>query len=100
MIRPPSIATRTATPFPVTTLFRSGDYKTDRTWNVAGRQGSESDTIFATDLFVPTHRVYLMSNGMVGNRLAGQVCNGEVTDRWPVFPLLRDRKSTRLNSSH
>src|SRR3546814_4169169 len=78
----------------------AGDYKIDRTWNVAGMQGSGSDTIVATDLFVPTHRVYLMSNGMVGNRLAGQVCNGEVTGRWPVFPLLRDRKSTRLNSSH
>jgi alkylation response protein AidB-like acyl-CoA dehydrogenase len=63
----------------------------DRTWNVAGMQGSGSDTIVATDLFIPTQRVYLMSNGLAGNRMPGQVCNGEVTDCWPVFPLLRSK---------
>jgi 3-hydroxy-9,10-secoandrosta-1,3,5(10)-triene-9,17-dione monooxygenase len=69
----------------------ASDFKIERTWRVAGMKGTGSDTIVAKDLFVPAERVYLMKNGMVGNRMPGQKLSGSITDRWPVFALLRSK---------
>jgi alkylation response protein AidB-like acyl-CoA dehydrogenase len=67
------------------------DFKIEHTWRVVGMKGTGSDTLIAKDLFVPSDRVYLMKNGLVGNRMPGQKLCAAVTDRWPVFALLRSK---------
>src|SRR3546814_20518074 len=100
MIRHPPISTRTDTPFPYTTLFRtvfqyenssSGEYRIDRfpgqerVGLVGGRSG------------------HGFKNGpAVGKRVAAHILDEDlaVEPRFSFASKGTDRKSTRLNSSH
>ena len=46
-----------------TFLLPKSDYRIDRTWNVAGLQGTGSHNIVVDGAFVPEHRTHKMSDG-------------------------------------
>jgi 3-hydroxy-9,10-secoandrosta-1,3,5(10)-triene-9,17-dione monooxygenase len=66
------------------------DVSIDLTWDVAGLKGSGSDTIVATDLFVPPERVYEF-RGTIGVREPGARHVGEASDFWPYLPALKSK---------
>src|SRR3546814_16746919 len=90
IIRPPPSSTRTDTLFPYTTLFRS------MTSSFAMRPGLLREVGQGR----PTSRVFCHVAGpgakfpLIGLHGCGQHAGGEFAET------LRDRKSTRLNSSH
>src|SRR3546814_11232262 len=98
MLRRPPSSTRTATPFPYTTLFRSG-----RDLGQAGQARGAPATFAGDDLEGAVGQLAhhdRLDHALGPDRL-GQL--GELV----LVPLLarpvlarRDRKSTRLNSSH
>src|SRR3546814_10414023 len=108
MIRRPPRSTRTDTPFPYTTLVRSADTR--------AHQGQITELHAWTYLFkqIPDYRrgtePDAQANENTGypggsrhqNRLSGQYRPDRYTlpDRGQLRTYLRDRKSTRLNSSH
>src|SRR3546814_20811894 len=98
MIRPPPISTRTDTPFPYTTLFRSRE----------GRlRLCASGALHRDQLFGDLQRL-LVAGGLdavlavhdQGWGAAQAAGNGEVARALHHRIHFRDRKSTRLNSSH
>ncbi len=66
------------------------DVAVDLTWDVAGMKGSGSDTIVATDVFVPAERVYEFL-GDIGVREPGARHVGEASDFWPYLPALKSK---------
>src|SRR3546814_12273599 len=91
MIRLPPRSTRTETLLPYTTLFRSADFQVDGSHAAGGRRTHvQALELAARDLDV------LMQFIELGSDLR-QLLN---TQGVLVFIAARDRKSTRLNSSH
>src|SRR3546814_13583388 len=97
MLRPPPISTRTHTPCPYTTLFRSPPYmllirndEFDRPFRLLLQSAlvasghDDENKFLAYKPRTPTQRATILPLGFSGD----------------VSPALRDRKSTRLNSSH
>src|SRR3546814_19702807 len=103
MIRRPPRSTRTDTLFPYTTLFRSELRFGDRRFGAAGEGGRDHPTGIAVAIIAFRHIHFGFGNAAVIARLAltqnpfgyGHVASPE---RFEIR--LRDRKSTRLNSSH
>src|SRR3546814_14295570 len=87
MIRRPPISTRTDTLFPYTTLFRSAAAELE----AVVEAGS---TVFSAQCAV-CHGA--RGGGGAGPQLAGARLDD---DRHVIRQVLKDRKSTRLNSSH
>src|SRR3546814_13225358 len=98
MIRRPPTATRTDTPFPDTTLFRSTEQRP------AGEQREDHPDRMQPDPVADQ----LGRDDVPLERLAAEEDRGDDGDRHPVVELREseaeadhpDRKSTRLNSSH
>src|SRR3546814_11554545 len=97
MVRRPPRSTRTYTPFPYTTLFRSTEEVTYRL--IDHRYTHCLPTIFTTN--VPTSNLRDQLGDRVASRLAEMCTRVTLTgsDRRRA-PKAEDRKSTRLNSSH
>src|SRR3546814_14745935 len=97
MIRRPPRSTRTDTPFPYTTLFRSGMAKG------AGMLAPALATmlvVITTDAVVPAgdlDSALRASTRVSFDRLDSDGCQ---STNDTVTVMARDRKSTRLNSSH
>src|SRR3546814_3832783 len=109
MIRRPPRATRTDTLFPYTTLFRSvavRNLKVLEELGVIGRYGFYEAIDFTPER-VPTGKRFALvrsymahHHGMTLGAL-GNVLFENLHVRWfHTDPHVRDRKSTRLNSSH
>src|SRR3546814_11608468 len=96
LIRRPPISTRTYTLFPYTTLFRSGGRSEAR----ALSQGRPPADLAAAGLSRPDGRGWRESRHADRRRdLEG--CTGYPSGgEYRLFRSRRDRKSTRLNSSH
>lgn len=58
------------------------------TWFCAGLQGTSSDSVRATELFAPDHRMVLAEKSF-GSERDTQKHAGEPSDYWPVIPLIR-----------
>src|SRR3546814_8645537 len=102
MIRRPPRSTRTDTLFPYTTLFRS--QRTERREAVVARceavvpeVGKVRRIEERLALRIPAHAgrdAPVLAEGLLPARLDGMRLD------LPVVPVVADRKSTRLNSSH
>lgn len=55
----------------VLALMPLADVTVERTWSVAGMQGTGSDTVTVEDVFVPGHRVLSLSEAAAGTRPDG-----------------------------
>src|SRR3546814_14326935 len=103
MIRPPPRSTRTSTLFPFTTLFRSLITVLEATDGLARAQRSQRDP--PTNAFAQGHDVGLDACALVGKQHASAAHAGlHLIDDQQHVAFARqgskDRKSTRLNSSH
>lgn len=63
------------------------DYEIEDTWHVVGMRGSASNTIVVNDVFVPDHRVMLMSDAIPGNYLNEKLAE-EPAHRTAFVPVL------------
>jgi 3-hydroxy-9,10-secoandrosta-1,3,5(10)-triene-9,17-dione monooxygenase len=52
-------------------LLPAADVTVERTWSMAGMQGTGSDTVAVEDVFVPDHRVLSLSEAAAGTRPDG-----------------------------
>src|SRR3546814_4888339 len=114
MIRLPPRSTRTDTLFPYTTLFRSilfsprqpdnefGGFITGRfgTYNRHDIEFGVGGAVIPDKIMVRFAGQMLRRKGYSRNLAFDERVNGEHKDSFRVSLLLRDRKSTRLNSSH
>src|SRR3546814_18399370 len=105
MMRRPTISDLTATPFPTLTLFRSygGRFPQRRTGNVlAALRTLGEEELRPADVIRSLCDAYLW---LRRTEHALQMADEQQTQRVPAraearIELARDRKSTRLNSSH
>src|SRR3546814_1055076 len=102
MIRRPPRATRTDTLFPYTTLFRSVDVGATLviTADEQVRGGKTIPLKKAVDEALGMGGCEAVSHVIVYKRTGGQVAWNEGRDVWMHDVAAKDRKSTRLNSSH
>src|SRR3546814_11398409 len=100
MIRRPPRSTRTDTLFPYTTLFRSGN---EQAGNAAARNPAfvaVDDVMVAVPLGLCPQPSRVGARTGFAHRVRGeQLAAGDARDI-AFLVLRRDRKSTRLNSSH
>src|SRR3546814_13878325 len=97
MLRRPPISTRTDTLFPYTTLFRS----------VRSRARCQSPVERARPPFLQIkietmsyRKIVVVGHGMVGHKLVEALADRVDLQLSVIGEEPRDRKSTRLNSSH
>src|SRR3546814_10964654 len=111
MRRRPPRSTRTDTLFPYTTLFRSDKGSTPAAADlIAGRVSMMVDSITAQQSFIKSGRVRALGvtslqpapslPGIPPLAQAADLPKFEVLSWFGLFVPSRDRKSTRLNSSH
>src|SRR3546814_13351868 len=98
MIRRPPRATRPDTLFPYPTLFRSGRSMTPLLAGPTPRDWRK-DVYYHYYEFPGFHSVRA-HYGVRGERYKLVRFYGDGLDAWEFYYLKRDRKSTRLNSSH
>src|SRR3546814_8447980 len=102
MIRRPPRSTRTDTLFPYTTLFRSLGRV------IARSQDSEKGLLTTLSSYLSNARIQVVNpRGM--QTTISYMAYGQPSTDWPILivqpegtytDIVRDRKSTRLNSSH
>src|SRR3546814_14200879 len=100
MIRRPPTSTRTDTLFPYTTLFRSPDCREPRAQQRASaggghRQGREMQVEDVVRIVDEASEVLQFNRALLQGAIENITQGISVVDQ-----SLRDRKSTRLNSSH
>src|SRR3546814_19647041 len=108
MYRRPPRSTRTDTPFPYTTLFRSDlRWGVTATWRVptadANKPAPAPDTALSRGIFrKPDHRrIIAMSSYLIAGGNLLDATGAPIKPNTSVFVVgNKDRKSTRLNSSH
>src|SRR3546814_15492851 len=113
MIRPPPRSTRTDTLFPYTTLFRSPDAKTLWLYREALTQAGAVEGLFNQFDGYLKAKGYLAMGGQIIDATIvptprqrnsrednAAVKAGKTPLQWKKKPAKKDRKSTRLNSSH
>src|SRR3546814_14018622 len=102
MIRRPPRSTRTDTLFPYTTLFRAGAMIGQSVINVTsgGRGRLSTFTAGAFLLFLLAVLGPFVGQVPMPALVAVMIMVSIGTFSWNSIPNLRDRKSTRLNSSH
>jgi 3-hydroxy-9,10-secoandrosta-1,3,5(10)-triene-9,17-dione monooxygenase len=65
----------------------ASEFTIEHTWNTAGLKGTGSETIRATDLFVPAHRMMLYKT--ITERGSPDSHYDEITDHWTMVPMVR-----------
>lgn len=71
-------------------IIPMSEMKIEPTWKVAGMRATGSDTVVATDVFVPSHRAVL-SEPQFEESPTRSRHTGDVTDYWTPMPYIRTK---------
>jgi alkylation response protein AidB-like acyl-CoA dehydrogenase len=69
--------------------LRMTDVTIEDTWHMMGMRGTGSNTIVATNVFIPRAQFYHVAKLGIGGHEPGKIHLGEPSDYWPFMPFLR-----------